>query len=99
MTSLLPFVHLILASLYWGFAGITNIFSQIQKKYLPYWKNCDRIAFVSGDGGMADALDSGSSGGNTVRVQVPFSALASGARNLVSQGFSLFYYSFEFDYL
>ena len=29
---------------------------------------------------MADALDSGSSGGNTVRVQVPFSALASGAR-------------------
>ena len=24
---------------------------------------------------MADALDSGSSGGNTVRVQVPFSAL------------------------
>ena len=29
----------------------------------------------SGDGGMADALDSGSSGGNTVRVQVPFSAL------------------------
>ena len=26
---------------------------------------------------MADALDSGSSGGNTVRVQVPFSALAS----------------------
>ena len=30
---------------------------------------------ASGDGGMADALDSGSSGGNTVRVQVPFSAL------------------------
>ena len=53
----------------------------------------------SGSGGMADALDSGSSGGNTVRVQVPFSALASGARNLVNQGFSLFYYSFEFDYL
>ena len=39
---------------------------------------CDNIAFLStsGDGGMADALDSGSSGGNTVRVQVPFSALA-----------------------
>lgn len=48
---------------------------------------------------MVDALDSGSSGGNTVRVQVPFSALASGARNLVNQGFSLFYYSFKFDYL
>ena len=48
---------------------------------------------------MAYALDSGSSGGNTVRVQVPFSALANEARNLVNQGFSLFYYSFEFDYL
>ena len=48
---------------------------------------------------MADALDSGSSGGNTVRVQVPFSALAKEARNLVNQGVSLFYYSFEFDYL
>lgn len=33
------------------------------------------ILFVSGDGGMADALDSGSSGSNPVRVQVPFSAL------------------------
>ena len=29
----------------------------------------------SGSGGMADALDSGSSGSNPVRVQVPFSAL------------------------
>ena len=29
----------------------------------------------SGNGGMADALDSGSSGSNPVRVQVPFSAL------------------------
>ena len=48
---------------------------------------------------MADALDSGSSGGNTVRVQVPFSALDNGRENLVNQGFSLFYYSFEFDYL
>ena len=28
----------------------------------------------SGSGGMADALDSGSSGSNPVRVQVPFSA-------------------------
>ncbi len=35
---------------------------------------CDIISFVSGDGGMADALDSGSSGSNPVRVQVPFSA-------------------------
>lgn len=29
----------------------------------------------SGSGGMADALDSGSSGSYPVRVQVPFSAL------------------------
>ena len=35
---------------------------------------CGIIIFVSGDGGMADALDSGSSGSNPVRVQVPFSA-------------------------
>ena len=44
------------------------------KKYLPNEGFCDRIIFVSGDGGMADALDSGSSGSNPVRVQVPFSA-------------------------
>lgn len=45
------------------------------KKYLPNEGFCDRIIFVSGDGGMADALDSGSSGSNPVRVQVPFSAV------------------------
>ena len=44
------------------------------KKYLPKWEFCGRILFVSGDGGMADALDSGSSGSYPVRVQVPFSA-------------------------
>ena len=44
----------------------------------------------SGDGGMADALDSGSSGSNPVRVQVPFSALTKRRENLVDQGFSLF---------
>ncbi len=47
----------------------------INKKLLQKGKVCGRITFVSGDGGMADALDSGSSGSNPVRVQVPFSAL------------------------
>ena len=48
---------------------------ETEKKYLPNMIFYDRISFVSGDGGMADALDSGSSGSYPVRVQVPFSAL------------------------
>ena len=59
------------------------------KKYLPNEGFCDRIIFVSGDGGMADALDSGSSGSNPVRVQVPFSAFCYALRILDFQGFFL----------
>ena len=44
---------------------------------------------------MADALDSGSSGGNTVRVQVPFSASFISSGSLVNTRvlllFSLFF--------
>ena len=44
-------------------------------------------------GGMADALDSGSSGGNTVRVQVPFSAsLISRKKPTVYKVSSYFFY-------
>ena len=49
-------------------------FAKTRKKYLPNAFFCDNIFLASGDGGMADALDSGSSGSNPVRVQVPFSA-------------------------
>ena len=67
-----------LSHLFWIINLITDDFYKIfriyLKKYLPNEKFCDRIIFVSGDGGMADALDSGSSGSNPVRVQVPFSA-------------------------
>lgn len=61
------------------------------KKYLPNEGFCDRIIFVSGDGGMADALDSGSSGSNPVRVQVPFSASFISIRILGFQGFFYFF--------
>ena len=48
----------------------------------------------SGDGGMADALDSGSSGSNPVRVQVPFSALNIFYKALENVEFPvLFFYS------
>lgn len=41
---------------------------------LPYTHFCGNIFFVSGNVGMADELDSGSSVGYHVWVQVPFSA-------------------------
>ena len=57
----------------------------------------------SGDGGMADALDSGSSGSNPVRVQVPFSACFERSGNpWYSKGFRSFFVAFtpvRFDYL
>ena len=59
------------------------------KKYLPNRMICGIIIFVSGDGGMADALDSGSSGSNPVRVQVPFSALNQKEKPLKIQLFSM----------
>lgn len=52
---------------------------------------------------MADALDSGSSGSNPVRVQVPFSALLIESGNpLFFKGFRSFFVTFtpvKFDYL
>ena len=41
---------------------------------------------------MADALDSGSSGSNPVRVQVPFSAFFISSKTLENIGFQGFYY-------
>ena len=53
-----------------------------------------RYFLSSGNGGMADALDSGSSGSNPVRVQVPFSALNIFYKALETQRFPvLFFYS------
>ena len=49
-----------------------KIFRIYLKKYLPNEKFCDRIIFVSGDGGMADALDSGSSGSSSCEGSSPF---------------------------
>lgn len=42
---------------------------------------------------MADALDSGSSGSNPVRVQVPFSALNENSESLVIKSFGIFLFS------
>ena len=64
---------------------------QILKKYLPYQYNYDIILLASGDGGMADALDSGSSGSYPVRVQVPFSALYRNTEVLCFEGLSVFF--------
>ena len=63
------------------------------KKYLPNEGFCDRIIFVSGDGGMADALDSGSSGSNPVRVQVPFSALNVNPESFKNKGIRDFFFA------
>ena len=60
---------------------VTKKSAEKEKKYLPNVIFCDKISFVSGDGGMADALDSGSSGSNPVRVQVPFSAFCYAYKN------------------
>ena len=54
---------------------------QKRKKCLQNLELYARITFASGDGGMADALDSGSSGSNPVRVQVPFSAFCCTRKN------------------
>lgn len=52
---------------------------------------------------MADALDSGSSGSNPVRVQVPFSAwIVKNGNPLFFEGFRSFFIIFtpvKFDYL
>ena len=55
---------------------------------------CGIIIFVSGDGGMADALDSGSSGSNPVRVQVPFSAVNRNKKPPEIQGFPMVFLYF-----
>ncbi len=70
----------------------------LYKKFFIFFKKlftihiaCGNIAFVSKRRWrMADALDSGSSGGNTVRVRV-LSPHWLNERNLVNQGFSFFY--------
>lgn len=47
-------------------------FEKNHKKYLQKFHLCVRILFVSGDGGMADALDSGSSGSSSCEGSSPF---------------------------
>ena len=51
-----------------------------------------RYFLSSGNGGMADALDSGSSGSNPVRVQVPFSALNIFYETLENVEFPVFFF-------